>query len=162
MRRALAVALAVLLGPTVARADDAAPMTFEVDKERTTRDKLMIASFGAGALVFGGIGLLFHLDSRAKSDEVSASGRHTGLTYTDAVDDTRRDALRSRNLTIASYGIGAGLLVTTFVVYLVTDPGTETITLDGAQAAGPAGPPAMAIGLEPVAGGAIATGGWRF
>lgn len=157
MRRALAIlALASLLGPAVARAQDAAPMTFEVDKERTTRDKLMIGAFGAGALVFGGIGLLFHLDSKDKSDAVSASGRHTGLTYTAELDQTRKDALRSRNLTIASYGIGAGLLVTTFVVYLITDPGTETITLDDGRAALPP------ISIEPVAGGAIATGGWRF
>jgi hypothetical protein len=152
---AVAAALAPLLAATPARAEDAAPLTFELDKERTVRQKILIASFGGGALLVGGVGLLFHLDSRDKSDSISASGRHTGMVYSEAIDDTRRAALRSRALTIASYGVAAGLLVTTLVLYVVTDPGTETITLDEAQARLP-------VTLEPVAGGALGGLAWGF
>jgi hypothetical protein len=158
MRRLLAI-LAMLVGPfggTRAAADeDEMAMSFEVDRERTKRDKILIASLGGGALLVGGIGLLFHLDSRDLSDAISASGRHTGLTYTHDTDDTRRAALRSRAFTIASYGLGGGLLVATLVAYILTDPGTETITLDGEGARPP-------VAIEPIVGGAVGTASWTF
>jgi hypothetical protein len=155
-KAALALAVAVVASAVApaARAESAA-LTFELDRERTFRQKMLIASFGAGALVVGGVGVLFHLDSRDKADAVSASGNHTGRIYDGDVDDTRRAALRSRALTIASYGLAGGLLVTTLVLYVVTDPGTETITLDEAQARLP-------ITIAPVTGGAVADLAWGF
>jgi hypothetical protein len=124
-RTLLCLAVTIAIGaPVVARADQPmAPLTFEIDKERTTRQKILIGSFGAGAALFTGIGVLFHLDAREKSDSISATGNHTGKTYTAEVDDVRSDALRSRAFAIAAYGVGGALLVTTFVVYLVTNPG---------------------------------------
>ena len=121
-------------------------MTFEIDKERTHRQRLTIAAFGGAALLIGGIGVLFHFDSKHKAAEISASGSHTGLAYTTAVDDTLHDGMRSRNLAIAAYGLSAGLLGAMLAVYIVTDPGTETITLDS-------GPPR--VGLVPAAGGGL-------
>jgi hypothetical protein len=157
MRRPLALALAITLAaPAIVGAQGDDSMSFEVDKERTARQRVLIGSLLGGALVVGGIGLLFHLDSRDKSDEVSASGPHTGRVYTREVDDTRRAALRSRAVTVAAYGAGAGLVIASLVVFLVTDPGTETIVLGDRAAARPS------IGLEPVAGGALVAGGWSF
>lgn len=149
---ALAVALAVA-APAIARGQAADSMSFEVDKERTTRQRVLIGSLLGGALAASGIGLLFHVDSRDKSDQVSASGPHTGRIYTRSVDDTRRAALRSRNVAIGAYGVAGGLVIASLVVFLVTDPGTETIVL---------GERLPAIGVEPVAGGALVAGGWTF
>ncbi len=149
--------LATTALPARAQADaSTSATTFEVDKERTNRQRILIASLGGGAVLVAAVGLLFHLDLRDKSDAVSASGPHTGMVYTDEVDDTRRSALRSRNVTIAAYGVGAGLLVATLVAYVITDPGTETIVL-GEEAA-----PPVAVTIEPVAGGALVGGGWSF
>lgn len=134
-------------------------LTFKVDRERTARQKIFIASMFGGTVLFGGIGLLFHIDSKNKSDEVSTgAGRHTGRVYTEELDDTRRAAIRSRNLAIASYALAGGFLIGTFVAYLVTDPGQETIRV-GTQAADPSGARLL---VAPTEGGALVGGAWRF
>src|SRR5690606_24797840 len=132
-RLAPRVLLGLALASSAARpalAQELEPMTFEIARERSKRVKITLAALAGSALVVAGIGALFHLDSRDKSDEVSTSGPHTGRLYTAAVDDTRRAALRSRNLTRVSYGLAGGLLVSVLVVYIATDPGTETIVID--------------------------------
>jgi len=84
-------------------------ISFNVDRERNTQQRILIASLFGGAVVFGGVGLLFHIDSKNKADEVSTdSGRHTGRIYTEELDDTRSAAIRSRNFAIASYALVTG------------------------------------------------------
>ena len=132
-------------------------LSFKVDRERNTRQRILIASLFGGAVVVGGVGLLFHIDSKNKADEVSTdSGRHTGRVYTEELDDTRRAGLRSRNLAIASYALGGGLLVGTLVAYLLTDPGQETIHVSTEPE------PGARLLVEPTEGGALVGGGWRF
>jgi hypothetical protein len=135
------------------------PLRFEVDRPRERSDKILMASLFGGSVLLGGVGLLFHLDSQRKSSEVSAvAGRHTGRIYTEELDDTRRAALRSRTFAIVGYSMSGALLLSTFVVYLVTDPGRETITV-GDQLAPT---PAARLMVEPVPGGALVGGQWTF
>jgi hypothetical protein len=163
---ALAALLATLAWAGPARAQNgyfqeggSDSLTFTVDRERNPRQRILIASLFGGAVLFGGVGLLFHIDSKNKSDEVSTSaGRHTGRIYTEELDDIRHDAIRSRNLTIASYAIGGGFLVGTFIAYLLTDPGQETIRV-GTQ---PVRAPGARLLVEPTDGGALVGGAWRF
>jgi hypothetical protein len=134
-------------------------LTFKVERERTTRQKVLIGSLFGGSVLFAGVGLLFHIDSKHKSDEVSTdAGHHTGQVYTEELDDTRRAALRSRNFAIASYALGGGLLVGTFVAYLLTDPGEETIRV-GTEAADGSGARLL---VAPTDSGALVGGSWRF
>jgi hypothetical protein len=134
-------------------------LTFKVERERTARQKIVIGSLFGGAVLCGGVGLLFHIDSKHKSDEVSTdAGHHTGQVYTPELDDTRRSALRSRNIAIASYALGGGLLVGTFVAYLLTDPGEETIRV-GTEAADASGARLL---VAPTESGALVGGSWSF
>lgn len=159
--RLVAIALAVgcALASAPARAQDyfagaGEPISFEVDRPRSRSDKILIASLFGGSVLFAGVGLLFHLDSRDKSDAVSTSaGKHTGKVYTVDLDDTRRGALRSRNVTIASYAVSGGFLVGTFIAYLITDPGRERITV---------GEEPARLSVQPTAGGALVGTWWRF
>ena len=133
-------------------------LSFTVDRERNTRQRILIASLFGGSLVLGGVGLLFHIDSKNKADDVSTdSGRHSGRVYTEELDDTRRAGIRSRNLAIASYALGGGLLVGTFLAYLLTDPGQETIHVSTEEQPGQA-----RLLVEPTDGGALVGGSWRF
>lgn len=134
-------------------------LTFTVDRERNSRQKVLIASLFGGALVFGGVGVVLHIDSKHKADEVSTdAGRHTGRIYTEELEDTRRAAVRSRNLAIASYAVGGGFLVGTLIAYLLTDPGEEIIHV-GTE---PYRPPGARLLVEPTEGGALLGGAWRF
>ena len=135
-------------------------LTFHVDRERSTQQRILIASLFGGSVLFGGVGLLFHIDSKNKSDDVSTdAGRHTGRVYTEELDDTRRAALRSRNFAIGSYAVGGGLLIGTFIAYLLTDPGQEVVHVGTEADAGAAGARVL---LEPTDGGALVGGAWRF
>lgn len=130
-------------------------LVFKVDRERNTRQRVLIASLFGASILFGGVGVLFHIDSRNKSDEVSTdAGRHSGRIYTEELEDTRQAAIRSRNLTIASYSVGAGFLVGTFIAYLLTDPGQETVRV-GTEAA-------SRVMVAPTRGGALVGGAWSF
>lgn len=136
-------------------------LSFTVDRERNTRQRILIASLFGSSVLFGGVGLLFHIDSKDKSDEVSTdAGRHSGRVYTEDLDDTRRAALRSRTFAIASYSISGGFLIGTLVAYLLTDPGQETVHV-GTEAMGAGGARARLL-VEPTDGGALVGGAWRF
>jgi hypothetical protein len=162
-------ALLAVAAPTAARAQtdyfggDAPPedITFRTDKSRTTRQRILIAGLFGGAAVMGGVGLGFHLDSRSKSDQVSAVGDHTGRIYTPEVDDTRRAALRSRTLAIVGYGAGGALLVAGVIAYFVTEPGTRVVTVGKHKQDQPP-PPPVPVSVAPLPGGAMAAAAWSF
>ncbi len=137
-------------------------LTFNVDRERCTRQRVLIASLFGSSVLVAGVGLLFHIDSKNKADEVSTdAGRHSGRIYTDELDDTRSAAIRSRNLAIASYAVSGGFLVGTLIAYLLTDPGQETMRVGTEAVAGGGGAGARLL-VEPTEGGALVGGGWRF
>lgn len=138
----VAAALVTAALPATAQAEDyfggdgPPPMTFRTEKSRTRNQRLLLAGLFGGAVVTGGAGVLFHLDSRSKSDQISAlPPDHTGRIYTDEVDDTRRGALRSRTLAAVGYGAGAAFLIAGVVAWYLTEPGTEVVTVGRQSAA---------------------------
>lgn len=160
--KVLLLALAgVLAAPGGARADDYfggeddGRVVYRIDKDRSKNERLVIAGLAGGAVLFGGIGLLFHLDSRSASNEVSAVGDHTGRAYTAELEDTRSDALRSRNLAIVSYSIGGALVVSSVVALLLTEPGAELVTVGTEAQPAP-------LSITPLPGGAAVGGTWSF
>jgi hypothetical protein len=154
------LALALVASPARAETDPSAgdvpdgDVQFQLERSRTKKQRVVILSLLGGAAVFGGVGLLFHLDSRSASDEVSAVGAHTGRVYDAALDDTRNRALRSRNLAIAGYAVGGAALVGALVAVIITEPGTEVFTV-GTEAATP-------VSLAPRPGGFVVEKAWRF
>ena len=149
-------------------------LTFEVDRPRSHRARVVIASLVGGAVLMGGLGVLFTLDSKSKADEVSSKpGNNTGRVYTAELDDTRRAGLRSRTWAVTSFAVGGGLLVGALVAYVVSDPGRETIHVNGTSTPVPAthgatpppnpGPSARVhLLLAPTRGGALLGGAWSF
>jgi len=163
----LVAALAASL-PSVAHAQDYfgdggpdADMKFRTQRSRTRNQRLLLVGLFGGAVLTGGAGLLFHLDSRAKSNEISAlPPDHTGRIYTDEVDATRRGALRSRTLAAVGYGAGAAFLIAGIIAYAVTEPGTEVVTAGKDKKPPP--PPVPPVSLAPLPGGAAVVAGWSF
>ena len=151
-------------GPALAGGDyfgEDAPedqITFRKYKERSNRQRLIIGALFGGAALFGGVGLYFNFDARSKSDEVSVVGNHTGLTYTQDLEDTRTGALRSRNVAIASYSVGGLFLIGAIVAFYLTDPGSEVVSVGDEEPPGPTVP----VTVAPIPGGAVVGGTWRF
>jgi hypothetical protein len=136
-------------------------ISFQVDKSRTKKQKIVIASLAAGAVVFGGTGLLFHLDSRSAANEVGAVGLHTGMTYTPELDDTRSRAYSSRTFAIVGYSVGGAFVVATVVALIVTQPGSERYTV-GSDEDESSPPVVSGLTVVPAVGGAYVGGTWSF
>lgn len=135
-------------------------ITFRMDIPRTRNQRIVIASLFGGAAVFGVAGLAFHLDSRSKSDQVSALGDHTHVIWDDAHESTRSSALQSRALAIAGYSVGGALLLAGAVALYVTEPGSKVVTVGEERAEPPA--PTVPVTIAPVPGGAVLGGSWSF
>jgi hypothetical protein len=165
---ALIVGLVVVVSAVPAHADndyfkdDSAnqEVTFQVDRARTSRQRLLIGSLFAGAALCAGGGLYFHLDSRAKTNDVEAVDQHTGRIYTEEVADTRSQAFSSRRWAIAGYGVGGLLVVGAVVAFALTDPGKERITVGKDSPEPPA--PVIPVSVLMVRGGAMVGGAWSF
>ena len=138
---------------------DPDPVTFRLELERTRTQNIALLSLFGGSVVFAGAALAFHLDSRSKADDVSATGSHTGHVYTTELDDRRRAAIRSRNLAIGGYAIASGLAVAGIVLVFVTDPGTQGYRYGPNGEMIPVGPHNLVV---PVAGGALIGRAWEF
>lgn len=114
-----------------------------------------LALIAGGSLVFGAVGLYFHFDSRTLSDEVNAN-KLTGRPWTQARQDIYDDANRSASIATVMYGIGGALLLTTAIVYMVTEPGQETMEIT------PHTNPKRTTMIVPTNGGALVGTGWQF
>src|SRR5690606_19208041 len=89
--------------------------------------------------VFGAVGLYFHLDARSAKTDVEAKPQCTtgpmGLecapvrTWSPAYADTYDRAVRSSTIAGVAYGVGGALLLTTAILYIVTEPDLETRTI---------------------------------
>lgn len=151
MRLLIALSLALLAAPHTAAGQSADDISFKVDKERSSGNKIALAALGGTAALFTGVGVLFTLDSQSKADEVNSGGQHTGLVWTQEREDTRESALRSRNIAIATYSIGGAVLLATAVFFIVTDPGEEVVVYNSR---GPT--------VTPIEGGAIVGAHWSW
>jgi hypothetical protein len=154
----LALLVAAIVGaPTLASAQSADNISFRVDKERSIKNKVIVASLGGATALFVGVGVLFNLDSKSKSDEVSTGGAQlTGEVWTAKREQIRKDAIRSRNLSIATYSLGGAMAVATAIYYIATDPGDELVTV------GTGSPVTRGPTLTPTDGGAVVGAGWRW
>lgn len=153
----IAMAAAVLGAPALATAQSADNISFKVDKERSIKNKVIVGSLGGAAAVFVGVGVLFNLDSKDKSDQVSSGGAElTGDVWTPEREEIRKGALRSRNYAIATYSVGGALALATAIYYIATDPGEELVTV----------PPGSRVTrgptLTPVDGGAVVGARWSW
>lgn len=124
----------------------------ETPLDRTIGNKVLLGSvLGAGLLV-GGLGIKWHLDSRSAADEVAADVT-TGRSWTQAdvaqVDKADDAATKAK----VAYGIGGALVIAAVVMFIVTDPGSET-TVIKANTVTPT--------LAPTPGGAMFGSSWSF
>jgi hypothetical protein len=132
-RHALAVLLgfAILASTNIAAADQGyfsdgkKKLTFKEEGARSDNERITLYSIFGGALLFGAVGGYYTLDSKSQSDEVSASGYHTGLVWTADLEATRKDALRSRTIAEVTMGISGGLLLAGIAAYIITEPDEE-------------------------------------
>lgn len=165
---ALIVGLAVVASALPAHADgdyfndasEGKEITFQLDRPRTSGQRLLIGGLLAGAALSAGVGLYFHLDSRDKTGDVEAVDQHTGRIYTEEVAATRSGAFSSRRWAIAGYAVGGLFIAGTVVALAITDPGKERITVGKDGAEPPA--PVMPVSILMVPGGALVGGAWSF
>lgn len=147
---------ATRLGPNeragVRRARD---IVVKYHPDRSRENVTMVALLGGAGVLFGGVGLYFHFDSRSASDEVK-SHRYTGRTWTQEREDTFDRAHRSAAIAGVAYGIGGALLIATAVAYIVTEPPLETLVIH------PHTDPKPVTIVAPIPGGAFVSRGWEF
>lgn len=139
---AAAVAAAVAVGgagPAVAQDDGGGgvdyfseqkktPLTYRMEGERTRKHKIVILSLAGGTLLTAGLAVYFHLQSDEASDDVTQlSGDHSGLIYTQEIDDRRQDAIDNRNLATGMYIVSGAVLVSTVVAFILTTPDDEIL-----------------------------------
>jgi hypothetical protein len=123
--------------------------------DRSRQNITTVALLGGAGLLFGGVGLYFHLDSRSATDDVKAD-RYTGQTWTSDREDTFDRAHRSATLAGVGYAIGGAFLIATAVVYMVTEPPLESLVIH------PHSEPKPITMVTPLPGGAFVSRGWEF
>jgi hypothetical protein len=125
--------------------------------DRSRQNITLLALLGGSSVLFGAVGLYFHFDSQTASDEVSAKS-FTGHPWTPERQARFDEAHRSRDIAITTYAIGSALLLTTAVVYMLTEPElVETVITPHTKVR--TRPSAL---VAPVKGGALVGGSWRF
>jgi len=123
--------------------------------DRSKTNVMGLAIAGGAAVVLGGIGLYFHLDSRAESSTINAH-KFTGQAWTPDREATYDDAHSSAVTAGVLYGIGGAVLLGTAIAYMVTEPKMETIVIH------PHRSPKPTALLAPTRGGAFVGGTWSF
>lgn len=138
LSRVPTVILAIALAAAPARADtdyfSEAPETSAVKvrrgKSRTPAQRVTIAALLGGAAVAGGIGVWFHLDSRAAADEVSADSDRPVATWTTGHQATYDRIDRSGTKAIVGYSVAGALLAGAIAYAFETRPGEEEVVLE--------------------------------
>ncbi|HUS32828.1 MAG TPA: hypothetical protein VMZ53_30210 [Kofleriaceae bacterium] len=123
--------------------------------DRSHKNVMGLSIAGGAAVVLGGVGLYFHLDSRSKSNDVSAN-KYTGEVWTAERQDTYDSANRSAVVAGVFYGIGGAVLIGTAIAYMITEPKMETTVLH------PHTSPKPTAMVAPTRGGALVGGAWSF
>ena len=147
----VACLLALAAAHAPARADK--DIVIEIPGERSTENKILLGSLAGAGFLFGALGAYWHLDSRSASNDVS-SDRFTGHAWT-ADDQALVDrADRSRGRAIIAYSAGGALLIGAAIVYIVTEPKSETAVIRPHGRGTPT--------VAPTEGGAVLGGMWSF
>lgn len=124
-------------------------------QDRSRGNVIGLAASAGAAVLLGGAGLFFHLDSRDATSAVAAD-RFTGLTWSDARQAEVDRAERSATVAGILYGAAGALALATAVAYIVTEPPLETRVIHPHVNRRP-----TAV-LAPSPGGAVVGGAWRF
>lgn len=97
-------------------------LTFREAGSRTKKEKIVLASvFGVGLLA-GAVGTYYLFDSQRLSDEVSASGTHTGKTWSTSLEAKRQDALLSGTIATVGFSLASACLLAGAMTYIFTEP----------------------------------------
>jgi hypothetical protein len=134
-------------------------IVLEIPGERSPKTLAVVGGLVGGALIAGGIGLYYNLDSRSAADAVSAHEPNGRVwTVADQADVTR--AHDSGTRAAIGYGIGGALLIGAAVTYILTEPRSEKriIHPHGTGATAPTPVPSVV----PASGGAVLGGQWSF
>jgi hypothetical protein len=157
--KSFVAALAVVIASTTARADPAPkPIRDIVITSPGTRAKsniAIIAGLAGGAVVFGGIGLYFHLDSQNNANAVNAA-TFTGRNWSTALQQKYDRSERSATTAAVFYGLGTACLLGSIVYAVITEPKEER-TVIHPHTAGFRQPT-----LRSTRGGAVLGGEWSF
>jgi hypothetical protein len=142
-----------LLGLLAPRAHAEKDIVIEIPGERPVENKILIGSLVGAGLIAGAVGAYFHFDSRSASSDVSAS-KYTGHAWTSDDQDLVDRADRSRSHAIILYGVGGALLIGAAVVWIATEPKSETAVIHPHGRGTPT--------VQPAEGGAVLGGMWSF
>lgn len=123
--------------------------------DRTRDNMVLLAALGGAGLVFGGIGLYFHLDATSAIDAVQAD-HFTGDAWSARHQDDYDRAYSSSIVAGVSYGIGGALLLATAITYIVTEPEMTTRVVRPYSNSRPISY------VTPLRGGAFVGRGWTF
>ena len=143
------VALLVARGPAHAETD----IVIEIPGERSKENKILLGAVAGAGLLLGALGAYWHLDSRSASDDVSADS-FTGQAWTAEDQGLFDQAERSRGRAIIAYSAGGVLLVGAAVLYIITEPRSETAVIRPHGRGSPT--------VTPTDGGAMLGGTWSF
>ncbi len=97
-------------------------LTFKEEGKRSRTERITLLALASGAVLAGAVGGLYMLDARSKGEKVSATGMHTLKAWSQELEDTRLDALRSNKVGKISFGIGGALAATTIIAFMITQP----------------------------------------
>ncbi len=101
--------------------------------DRSSDERTLLLSLFGGALLLGGVGTYYALDSQTLSNKVTATRAHTNTAWTQQLGDIHNDATRSAAIAKVSFGIGTGLLVAGIATYILTTP-DENVSYTEVQA----------------------------
>lgn len=132
------------------------PLTYRIEGERTGTQKIWLVSLAGGAVLAGGLGLYYNLESRDIADEVGTeAGAGPALVYTPEIDERRRTGERYAMRARVLYGLGGALVIATAVYFVWTSPDDRVIAY-GSDDDRPD------VTIAPVRGGAVIGAGWSF
>jgi hypothetical protein len=143
------IALVATRAPAYAEKD----IIIEIPGERSTENKLMLGGIAGAGVILGLLGAYWHLDSRSASDDVTADS-FTGQAWTAEDQALFERAERSRGRAIIAYSAGGVLLVGAAVLYIITEPKSETAVIRPHGRGSPT--------VTPTDGGAMLGGMWSF
>jgi len=98
------------------------------DRPRTRSQRLLVGGLLGGAALFTGAGLYLHYDSHQIAKALSATRPKNVRWSGDLADRYARGQTRG-TLAIASYGVGVALVAAAVVVWIKSDPGSETVEI---------------------------------
>ena len=128
-------------------------IVIEIPGERSKENKILLASIAGSGVILGLLGAYWHLDSRSASDDVTADS-FTGRAWTEEDQALFDRADRSRSRAIVAYSAGGVLLLGAAVLYMLTEPKSETAVIRPHGR----GSPSVSV----TEGGAMLGGTWSF